>query len=42
MIDFDRLAAWMDDQGLEGKGEPLEHAFVSGGSQNEIYELRRG
>ena len=28
MIDFDRLAAWMDDQGLAGKGEPLEHAFV--------------
>ncbi|HEU5308264.1 MAG TPA: phosphotransferase family protein [Acidimicrobiia bacterium] len=32
----------MDDQGLAGLGEPLEHAFVSGGSQNEIYELRRG
>ncbi len=42
MIDFDRLAAWMDDQGFDGKGEPLEHAFVSGGSQNEIYELKRG
>ena len=42
MIDFDRLAAWMDDQGFDGKGEPLEHAFVSGGSQNEIYELTRG
>ncbi len=42
MIDFDRLAAWMDDQGFDGKGEPLEHAFVSGGSQNEIYELQRG
>jgi len=42
VIDFDRLAAWMDDQGFDGKGEPLEHSFVSGGSQNEIYELRRG
>jgi aminoglycoside phosphotransferase (APT) family kinase protein len=42
VIDFDRLATWMDDQGFDGKGEPLEHAFVSGGSQNEIYELRRG
>jgi aminoglycoside phosphotransferase (APT) family kinase protein len=42
VIDFDRLAAWMDDQGLDGKGEPLEHSFVAGGSQNEIYELRRG
>jgi len=41
VIDFDRLATWMDDQGLPGKGEPVEHQFVSGGSQNEIYELRR-
>jgi aminoglycoside phosphotransferase (APT) family kinase protein len=32
----------MDDIGLAGKGEPLEHQFLSGGSQNEIYELRRG
>ncbi len=37
----DRLAAWMDGQGL-GVGAPLEHAYISGGSQNEIYELRRG
>ncbi|HEV3352572.1 MAG TPA: phosphotransferase family protein, partial [Acidimicrobiales bacterium] len=42
MIDVDRLAAWMDDEGLPGKGEPLEHGFISGGSQNEIYEIRRG
>jgi aminoglycoside phosphotransferase (APT) family kinase protein len=42
VIDFDRLATWMDDAGLPGKGEPLEQRFVSGGSQNEIYELRRG
>lgn len=42
MIDTDRLAQWMDDEGLPGKGEPLEHSFISGGSQNEIYELRRG
>jgi aminoglycoside phosphotransferase (APT) family kinase protein len=32
----------MDDNGLPGKGEPLEQRFISGGSQNEIYELRRG
>jgi aminoglycoside phosphotransferase (APT) family kinase protein len=37
-----RLTTWMDDEGLPGKGEPLEHGFISGGSQNEIYELRRG
>lgn len=42
MIDFDRLAPWMDDHGLPGKGEPIEHRFLSGGSQNEIYEIRRG
>ena len=42
MIDLDRLATWLDDEGLPGKGERLEHSFVSGGSQNEIYEIRRG
>jgi aminoglycoside phosphotransferase (APT) family kinase protein len=35
------LAAWMDSRGL-GAGAPLEHRFLSGGSQNEIYEIRRG
>jgi aminoglycoside phosphotransferase (APT) family kinase protein len=35
------LAAWLDSQGL-GTGAPLEHRYISGGSQNEIYELRRG
>jgi aminoglycoside phosphotransferase (APT) family kinase protein len=42
VIDLDRLAEWMDDQGLPGKGEPIADRFLSGGSQNEIYELRRG
>ena len=42
MIDLERLATWMDDLGLPGKGEPIEQSFVSGGSQNEIYEIRRG
>lgn len=42
MIDIDRLGAWMDDEGLPGKGEPIEHSFIAGGSQNEIYEIRRG
>ncbi len=42
MIDLDRLAGWMDGEGLPGKGEPIEHGFVAGGSQNEIYEIRRG
>jgi aminoglycoside phosphotransferase (APT) family kinase protein len=42
VIDFERLASWMDDDGLPGKGEPITHRFLSGGSQNEIYEIRRG
>jgi aminoglycoside phosphotransferase (APT) family kinase protein len=41
-IDLDRLAEWMDGAGLAGKGEPIEHSFIAGGSQNEIYEIRRG
>ena len=44
-IDDDRLArlgAWMDDANLPGRGEPVEHRYISGGSQNEIYEIRRG
>lgn len=36
------LVAWMDAQGLPGVGAPLTARFLSGGSQNEIYELRRG
>ena len=42
MIDDHRLIAWLDAQGLPGTGEPLEVRYISGGSQNEIYELRRG
>src|SRR5207247_4837385 len=42
LADVDTLTAWMDAQSLPGKGEPLEHGYISGGSQNEIYELRRG
>lgn len=41
IADVDKLSAWMDSQGL-GVGAPLEHRYISGGSQNEIYELRRG
>jgi aminoglycoside phosphotransferase (APT) family kinase protein len=41
-IDADRLGRWMDEQGVPGKGAPLEFSFVSGGSQNEIFEIRRG
>jgi aminoglycoside phosphotransferase (APT) family kinase protein len=41
-LDVERLATWMDGAGLPCKGEPIEARFVSGGSQNEIYEIRRG
>ena len=42
LIDPVRLARWMDARGLPGGGAPLEHSFISGGSQNEIFEIRRG
>ena len=42
MIDVHRLASWMDEVGLPGKGEEIEQRYLSGGSQNEIYEIRRG
>jgi aminoglycoside phosphotransferase (APT) family kinase protein len=42
VIDIARLADWMDGADLPGTGEPLEHRFLSGGTQNEIYEIRRG
>ncbi len=42
MIDTDRILPWLDEAGLPGAGERLTCSFVSGGSQNEIYELRRG
>lgn len=41
-IDAVRLADWMDEAALPGKGEPLQTRFLSGGTQNVIYELRRG
>jgi aminoglycoside phosphotransferase (APT) family kinase protein len=42
VIDVERLGAWMDEAGLPGRREKLEHRFITGGSQNEIYEIRRG
>jgi len=41
-LDTARLADWMDSAGLPGKGEPVRARFLSGGTQNEIYEIRRG
>lgn len=42
LVDEDRLGRWMDDQGLPGAGEPVTSRFISGGSANEIFEIRRG
>jgi aminoglycoside phosphotransferase (APT) family kinase protein len=42
LIDHDRLAAWMDGAGVPGAGEPLETRLITGGSQNETFEIRRG
>jgi aminoglycoside phosphotransferase (APT) family kinase protein len=41
LIDVDRLASWLDGTDLPGKGAPLDQRFVSGGTQNEIYDIRR-
>lgn len=41
MIDSAALGAWMDETGLPGRGEP-DVRFISGGTQNDIYEIRRG
>jgi aminoglycoside phosphotransferase (APT) family kinase protein len=41
-IDEAALARWLDSQDIPGTGEPMEVSFVSGGSQNEIFEIRRG
>jgi aminoglycoside phosphotransferase (APT) family kinase protein len=41
-MDTERLGAWMDSVGLPGTGEGIEWRYVSGGSQNEIYEIQRG
>ncbi|MFI1235902.1 phosphotransferase family protein [Nocardia salmonicida] len=41
-LDLTRLTAWMDEAGLPGKGEQLRIAQLSGGAQNEIYDIRRG
>jgi aminoglycoside phosphotransferase (APT) family kinase protein len=41
-VNTDKLATWLDSTDLPGKGAPIEHRFVTGGAQNEIYEITRG
>jgi aminoglycoside phosphotransferase (APT) family kinase protein len=40
--DIDRLGRWMDTQDLPGTREAVECTAISGGSQNEIFGIRRG
>jgi aminoglycoside phosphotransferase (APT) family kinase protein len=42
VIDVQKLSSWLDSTDLPGKGEPLEHRFVTGGAQNAIFEITRG
>jgi aminoglycoside phosphotransferase (APT) family kinase protein len=42
LVDVDRLARWMDENGLAGAGEPIGASFISGGASNEIFDIRRG
>jgi len=42
LVDIPALSAWMDARDLPGSGEPMETSFISGGSSNEIFEIRRG
>jgi len=41
-IEAERLGQWMDSLNLFGSGQRIESRFISGGSQNEIFEIRRG
>jgi hypothetical protein len=36
-LDVEALRLWLDTQDLPGRGAPIEHRHVSGGSQNEIF-----
>ena len=40
-VDLDALGPWLDQQGL-GDGGPITQRYLSGGSQNQIFEIRRG
>lgn len=41
-LDTERLAVWLDANGLPGAGAPLTAKFLSGGSQNHIFLIERG
>jgi aminoglycoside phosphotransferase (APT) family kinase protein len=41
-LDTTALGEWLDTTDLPGRGEPVECDLVAGGTQNEIFEIRRG
>jgi aminoglycoside phosphotransferase (APT) family kinase protein len=41
LVDSDRLAAWMDGQGL-ARGAPIEVERITTGHSNEVFAVRRG
>ncbi len=41
-LDVQRLARWMDAENLPGAGDQPTVTRITGGSQNQLYELRRG
>lgn len=42
LLDVERLARWMDAEGLPGRGERPRIETISGGASNEILSVRRG
>jgi aminoglycoside phosphotransferase (APT) family kinase protein len=42
LVDRERLAGWMDERDLPGRGLPVTARFVAGGASNELFEIRRG
>ena len=41
IVDLDRVAGWMDDQGLDG-GPVEQPSLIAGGTQNVLLRFRRG
>lgn len=42
LVDPEKLARWMDEKDLPGKGSPVEMNFITGGASNELFEIKRG
>ncbi len=40
-LDVDALGRWLDGLELPGVGAPIQARFLTGGSQNQIFEIRR-